>query len=182
MSSLLWHREKAGQKVRPFCHAKGEGHAGTDLARTAIVDAGAAHPEVDRDIVLDLPDRSNEGRAYSKQANIALVENLGNRPHDPVARTLDNRVEKIIRVLLPGERNLCIEMHCSPIPSLRDDPGKACPGAMLVIDPGQQNAEFGRNTGSGLLLQTALAQHAFEKEAVFNPACAGDTRAQSVRN
>src|SRR5205823_12820908 len=88
----------------------------------------------------------------SEQANIAFVENLGNRPHRPVARTLDNHIEKIIRVLFPGERDLSIEMHRPPIPSLRDDPGQACPGAMFVIDPRQQNAEFGRNTGSRLLL------------------------------
>ena len=73
-------------------------------------------------------------------------------------------------------------MHRSPIPSLRDDPGKTRPGAMLVIDPRQQNAKFGRNTGSELLLQTPLAQHAFEEGAVSNQACAGDIRSQSVRN
>ena len=53
---------------------------------------------------------------------------------------------------------------------------------MLVIHPRQQNAEFGRNTGSGLLLQAALAQHAFEKGAVSNHACAGDTRGKSMRD
>ena len=43
-----------------------------------IADARATHREVDRDIVLDLPDRSNKGRAGPEQANIPFVENFGN--------------------------------------------------------------------------------------------------------
>jgi hypothetical protein len=53
-------------------------------------------------------------------------------------------------------------VHGSPAPSLRDDAGKAHAGPMLVIDPRQQNAKFGCNTGPGLLLQATLAQHSFE--------------------
>ena len=54
--------------------------------------------------------------------------------------------------------------------------------ATLDTGPRQQDAEFGRNAGPGLLLQAALAQHAFEKGAVSNHACAGDTRGKSMRD
>ena len=51
---------------------------------------------------------------------------------------------------------------------------------MLVIHPRQQNAEFGRNTGSGLLLQAALAQNAFEKSLALNQARPGDAGGQTT--
>src|SRR6266550_1991843 len=135
-----------------------------------IVDARAAHGEVDRDIVLNLPDRSDEGRAGPKQANIALIEDFGGRPHDPISRALNDRVEKVVGVLLPSERSGGIEVYRSPAPPLRGDAGKTNAGAALVMDPRQQDTEFGCDAGPGFLLQAALAQHAFEKSAVANQA------------
>ena len=114
-----------------------------------VTDARAPHGEVDRDIVLNLPDRPDEGRAGLKPADIALIEEFGDRPHGPVARTLNDGVEKVIGMLLPGERNLSIEVYRSPIPSLREDPGKACPGAMLVIDPGNRTPNSVATLGPG---------------------------------
>src|SRR6516164_6185432 len=130
-------REKPRQEIRAFCHAKGEGHAGTDLAGGLAIDARAAQPKVNCNIVLDLPDRADQGGAGSKQANIALVEEFGNRPHWPVMRTLDNAVEKVISVLLAGELNLRVEVDRSPVRAVRNDAVEDCSGPMLIIDPRQ---------------------------------------------
>src|SRR5438445_12341995 len=84
-------------------------------------------------------------------------------------------------MLVPRERGGGIEVHRSPIPSLRDDAGEASAGAMLIIDPRQQNAEFGCDAGPGLFLQAPLAQHALQKGAAFDQSCPGDTGGQTVR-
>src|SRR5215831_12371218 len=109
------------QESRPFCYAEGEGHSGADLAGGVIVDSSAAHGEVDSDIVLHLPDRPDQDRTGSKQADILLVKSLGYWAHHPVVRTLDDRVEEIIGVLLSGQRDLGVEVDYSPVPALRGD-------------------------------------------------------------
>src|ERR1700739_3315269 len=108
------------------------------------------------------------------------MENLGDGPNHPVVRTLDDSVEKVIRMLLAGERNLRIEVDRSPVPALRDDAVKDCSSPMFVINPWQQNAEFGCDAGPGLVLQAALAEHTFEKGLGFNQACHGDADGHTV--
>jgi len=90
-------------------------------------------------------------------------------------RTLDDAVEKVIGMLLAGEFNLRVEVDSSPVPPLRDNAIEDCSRPMLIIDPGQENAKFGCDTGPGLFLQAALAQHAFEQSLAFDQACPGDT-------
>src|SRR5262249_54848751 len=107
---------------------------------------------VNCNIVLDLPDRADQGGAGSKQANIALIKDFGDRSHGPVMRTLNDAVEKVIGMLLAGELNFRVEVGRYPVPALRDDTVKDCSGPMLIIDPWQENAEFGCDTGTRLLL------------------------------
>src|SRR6516165_11557031 len=52
---------------------------------------------------------------------------------------------------------------------------------MLIVDPRQENAEFGCDTGPRLLLQRPLAQHAFEQSLAFDQACTGDAGGQTMR-
>jgi hypothetical protein len=68
-------------------------------------------------------------------------------------RSLDDRVEKVIGVLVAGKGNLSIEVDGSPVPSLRDDAVK-----------------------DGLFLQDTLAQYPFEKRLTFNHAGSGHPR------
>src|SRR6516164_2267299 len=95
-------------------------------------------------------------------------------------RTLDDAVDKVIGMLLAGEFNLRVEVDRSPVPALRDDAVKDCSRPMLIIDPGQENAKFGCDTGPGLLLQAAFAQHAFEQSLAFDQACPEDARGQAM--
>ena len=88
-------------------------------------------------------------------------------------RTLDDAVEKVIGMLLAGELNLRVEVNRSPIPALRNDAVEDCSGPMLIIDSRQKNAEFGCDTGPGLLLQRPLAQYPFEQSLAFDQACTG---------
>jgi hypothetical protein len=64
------------------------------------------------------------------------------QPHRGGDDTLDNGVEKIVGMLLAGERHGGIEVHRSPAPSLRGDTGKTNAGAALVMNPRQQDPEF----------------------------------------
>ena len=102
-----------------------------------ISDARAAKREINRDIVLHLPDRADEGGAGSNRANIVLIKDFSDRSHGPVIRTLDDRVEKVVGMLLAGELNLNIEVACSPVPTLGDDGVKNWSAPMLIIDPWQ---------------------------------------------
>ena len=48
------------------------------------VDAGAAHAEIDRYIVLHLPDGADQGGAGPRLAKIALIKDLGDWTHRPI--------------------------------------------------------------------------------------------------
>lgn len=122
------------QNIRPLRHPEGESHAGADLARGMISDARAAKREINRDVVLQLPHRADEGGAGSKHANIVLIKDFSDWSHGPVIRTLDDRVEKVVGILLAGELNVNIEVACSPVPTLGV---KNCSGPMFIIDPRQ---------------------------------------------
>ena len=52
-------------------------------------------------------------------------------------RALYDRVEKVIGVLVAGQRNLNVEVGRSPIPALLNDSVKDGSGPMFVIDPRQ---------------------------------------------
>ena len=137
MNSSEVRREKPRQQIRAFCHAEREGHARTDLAGGLAIDARAAHAEVDRNIVPDLPDCPDEGGSASEHADIAFIKEFGDRPHRPVMRTLDDAVEKVIGMLLAGELDLRVQVDGASVPALRDDAVKDCSGPVLLIDPGQ---------------------------------------------
>ena len=85
-----------------------------------IIDPRAAKREINRDIVLHLPDHPDERGPGSKRANIALIKDFSDRSHGPVIRTFDDRVEKVVGTLLAGELNFNVEVACSPVPTLRD--------------------------------------------------------------
>src|SRR5262247_2405740 len=121
------------QNVRPLGHAKGESHARADLGRSLAIDARAAQAKVNRYIVLDLPDRPDQGGAGSKHANIALIKKFGDRSHGPVMRTLDDGVDKVIGMLLASELNLRVEVGRSPVPTVRNDAVEDCSGPMLIV-------------------------------------------------
>ena len=47
--------DEVWENVWPFCDSEREGNPRADLASGLAIDPRAAQPEVDRDIVLDLP-------------------------------------------------------------------------------------------------------------------------------
>jgi hypothetical protein len=48
---------------------------------------------------------------------------------------LDDRVEKVVDVLLAGKFKLNIEVGRTPVPPLRDDAVQDCSCPVLIIDP-----------------------------------------------
>ena len=178
--SVRHWRNNACQNSGSCGDTESEGYSGANLAGGVIVNSSAAHSEVDRNIVLHLPNRPDQGRTGSEQANILFVKDLGDGPDNPVVWTLDDRIEEIIGMLLSGERDLRIEVDRSPVPTLRGNGVHNRSSPVLVIDPWQQDAEFGCNAGPGFFLQIALAQHAFEKDVAFNQASSGEVSGQTM--
>ena len=76
-------------------------------------------------------------------------------------------------MVLTGELRDPVQVNGAPVPALRYDSGKACSklasakltcaelgGASAV---GQQHAELGCDTGTGLVLKTAFSQYALKE-------------------
>src|SRR4051794_5674693 len=145
-----------------------------------LVDARSAQREINRDIFFQLPDRANESGSRLKTSDVAFVKDFPDRAHGPVMRAFADQTDKEIGVLSTGQRRCGVEMQSTPLPSLRDNAGKACPGAMLVADAGQQKTELRRNAGARLVLQDPLAQHAFQKGPVSRQARAAKATPKTV--
>src|SRR5262249_29198251 len=77
-----------------------------------------AEPEVERQVIADLPDQAHQARYGFCLPELPLVENLGHRPHGPFRGTLDDRADKEIAMVLAGERRGYIQVDGSPIPAL----------------------------------------------------------------
>src|SRR5215831_9440832 len=105
--------------------AEPEGEAGTDFPQGLIVYAAATQADVESDVVTYLPDRADQNRTGFRAAEVPLVEELGNRPNLPVMRTLDDRAESEVGMLLARQSDLRVEMHGEPGPALRHDRGSA---------------------------------------------------------
>src|SRR5690242_6693508 len=103
-----------------------------------LVNARSAEREINRDIFFQLPDRPDKSGSRLKTPDVALVKDFSDWAHRPVMRAFADQTDEEIGVLLAGQRRRGVEMQGTPLPSLRDDAGKACPGAMLVADTGQQ--------------------------------------------
>lgn len=90
----------------PFVTPKAKGYVRPQFARGVLIDARAADSEIDGDIVLHLPDPPDQRRAGPKQTDIPFVKDFGDRADSSVIRTFDDRAEKVVGVLLAGQRNL----------------------------------------------------------------------------
>ena len=75
-------------------------------------------------------------------------------------------LEKAVGMLLAGHGRGGVEMDGQRRPALRDDSGEAAAGAGVLTEGGQKEAEFRRDAGPGLVLQTAFAQYALRNSAV----------------
>src|SRR5262249_8543669 len=103
-----------------------------------VADTRPAQSEIDGDIVLHLPYPPDQGGTSLKQGDIAFIKKFGDRPNCPVMGTLDDRVEKVIGMLLAGERNLSVEVDRSPVPALEAIALRTAPVPRSSLIPGNR--------------------------------------------
>src|SRR5262245_56729420 len=98
-----------------------ESDSSSHFAQRLVIDLAAAQTDVEGDIVANLPDRADQHGPRFRAAEVALVEELGNRPHLPAMRTFDDGAECEIGMLLARQGDLCVEVDGEPGPALRHD-------------------------------------------------------------
>ena len=92
-----------------------------------------------------------------------LVEDLGDWPHGPFRWTLDNGAHKDIAMVFARERRCCVQMDRSPIPTLRNDPGRARPKSRISDAVRQQHSKFRGDAWAGLVLEAARPDDTFQE-------------------
>src|SRR5215813_6052711 len=122
-----------------------------------------AQANVKGQVLADLPDQTDEAGQGFRLAKFLFIEKLGDRAHRPLRWPFDDHASEEIGAMLTGELRDAVEVYGPPIPALRHDAGQACAELRGPLTVGQQYAELGCNTGTGLVLKAALSQHTFEE-------------------
>src|SRR5262249_35407791 len=99
--------------------------AGADLAHRVAAGARLAEADVEAEVVVGLPDRADEPRGRGRRADLGLVEELGDRAHLPGDRSLDDRADEEVRIVVARARGGAVEMDGAPVEALRHDAGEA---------------------------------------------------------
>lgn len=110
---------------------------------------------IEREFVIDLPNCADQGGKRMGLAKFLLVEEFGDRTHDPLGRPFENQVSKDIRPLVTRKLGGDIQMSGAPVPPLRYDCVDARSGAAVPIAVRQQNPEFGGDARTKLILKRA---------------------------
>jgi hypothetical protein len=108
----------------------------TDFGQRIIIDTTTAQPDIERQIVTNLPYGSNKGRFDINPPEITFVGDLGDRANRPIVRPFDDGAQKQIGMLFAGQRRCCVEMDRDRLPPLRQDSGDAAAGPVLIADAG----------------------------------------------
>jgi hypothetical protein len=148
------------------------GQTGADLGEAEIVRSPLPDAEIERKIVADLPDSTDQSGRRFPESHLAIIDDLPNRTDFPVIRPLDDGAEKYLAVILPVECKFRREMDGHRTEAVGDDarPTSTEPG--LVIDSRQQDAELCRDTWAGFVLKNAISKDALQKGAVADEAAA----------
>src|SRR5476649_454324 len=84
-----------------------------------------AKPDIETQVVADLPDRSDQARNCVRLSKFFLVEHFRHRSHLPFRRPFHDDSSEDIAMLFARKRGGGVEMNRTPIPALRDDPCNA---------------------------------------------------------
>src|SRR5690242_17764236 len=103
-----------------------------------IVHMTAAQPDIEGQIVTNLPDRADQGRFDLSPSEVTPVGDLGDGANRPFMRAFEDGADKQIGVLFAGDLRYGIEMHRNRLPSLRQDARDAATSPVLIVNAGQQ--------------------------------------------
>ena len=122
-----------------------------------------AHCDIDGEILVDLPDQSDEAGHRFKLPEFLLIEDFANGSHRPFSWTLDDGAQEDIAMVLTRKRGCRVQMDRAPVPTLRYDPGRACSKTRSPNAVGQKHAKFGGDAWTGLVLEAAWPDDAFQE-------------------
>src|SRR5262249_18171499 len=109
---------------------------------------GMAKAHVEAQVILHLPDRTDQAGQGSRLSDFIFVEEFGDRPYLPLGRPLDDAAEKEVGVLIAREFRDDVGVHGSPIPALGYDRPEARTEAIVRMDARKQRPEFDSNARS----------------------------------
>ncbi len=100
-----------------------------------------------------MPDRADESRNGMHLAELFFIGELSDRADRPFDRPFEDETRERVGILVSRQCTLNVEMRRAPLPTLRDDAGDAETGTAWTQRIWQQDAELGRDAGTGLVLK-----------------------------
>src|SRR5215475_3850437 len=97
---------------------KSKREPGSQLIHRSAVRERVAYADIECQIVLSLPNQSNQARDCPELSEFPLVEGFGDGPHRPFRWPFENGAEKYIAVVLPRQGSGCVQMNGTPLPAL----------------------------------------------------------------
>src|SRR5258708_476892 len=104
---------------------------------------GMAQPDVEAQIIAELPDRPDQARNGVRLPKFFFVEYFSDRSHLPLRRPSHDGSDEDIAMRRASERNRGVEMARAPIQTLRDDARHARAITRVADGVRQEHSEFG---------------------------------------
>src|SRR5215831_7222576 len=146
-----------------FRKRKAERHSGAKLLNRMAVHDGMAKADVEAEVILHLPDRTDEARHGSRLTDFLFVEEFGDRSDLPLRGPLDDASHKDVGMIVARELGDDVSVHRSPIPALGYDRAEARTETTVCVKARQQRPEFDCNARSTGVLEAPFSQHVLEK-------------------
>src|SRR6516165_10697801 len=127
--------------------------------------------DVERQFVIDLPNRPDQSRERVRSAELLLVKKFGHRAYDPLGWSFDDQISKDVCPLITRKLDGVVQVNGSPVPPLRYYGVNGCAITVVPIAVRQQNTELCSDAGTGLILKRARA----------NDVLQGSSRCRQIR-
>src|SRR6266478_177165 len=124
---------------------------------------GMAKADVEAEVILHLPNGTNQARDGSRLSDLLFVEKLRDRPYLPLRWPLDDAAQKEVGAIVTRELGDDVGVYRSPVPALRHDRAEARTETTVRVKARQQRPEFDRDARSAGALKAPLPQYALEK-------------------
>src|SRR6266852_156628 len=124
---------------------------------------GMTKAHVEAEIVLHLPDRTDQAGYDSQLSDPFFVKELGDRPHLPLRGPLDNATQEEVGAAVAREFGDDVGVHRPPVPALRHDRAEARTETTGGADARQQRPQFDCNARPAGVLEAPLPQYTLEK-------------------
>src|ERR1700732_1713899 len=103
---------------------------------------GMAKAHVEAEVILPLPDRTDQAGSGSRLSDFLFVKELRDRPYLPFRGPLDDAPQEEVGVLVARELGNDIGVNRSPIPALGHDCAEAGAEPAVCPDTRQQRPEL----------------------------------------